>query len=183
MSWRWVSLTALLAALVVGFGALSRRESSTDVADTTLQQPAYYLKDAVITETEPDGSPKLRLIADRIEQQPKQRGFALDTVRVDYLRVPGKQWFLSADRGFMPEDSRQVQFAGDVELRPTEGPASTFLRTDELTIDTERNLAYTTTSPVAMRFGNYSMTVKRFEADLKTEKIRMESVHGRSEAS
>jgi hypothetical protein len=82
----------------------------------------------------------------------------------------------------MPEDSRRIQFTGDVELRPTEGPASTFLLTDELTIDTERNLAYTTTSPVAMRFGNYSMTVKRFEADLETEKVRMESVNGRSEA-
>lgn len=182
MSWRWISLTALLAALVVGFGALSRRESTTDVADTALQQPAYYLKDAVITETQPDGTPKLRLIAERIEQQPGQGGFALDTVRVDYLQVPDKQWFLSADRGFMPQDSRRIQFTGDVELRPTDGPASTFLLTDELTIDTERNLAYTTTSPVAMRFGNYSMTVKRFEADLETEKVRMESVNGRSEA-
>jgi hypothetical protein len=28
----------------------------------------------------------------------------------------------------------------------------------------------------------YSMRVKRFEADLKTEKVRMESVTGRSEA-
>lgn len=181
MNWRWISSTALLAALVVGFGALSRRESSTEVAGTTLQQPAYYLKDAVITETQPDGTPKLRLIANRIEQQPRDGSFTLDTVRVDYLRVPGKQWFLSADHGFMPEDSRKVQFIGDVELRPTEGPASTFLLTDELTIDTEKNLAYTTTSPVSMRYGNYSMTVKRFEADLKTEKIRMESAHGRSE--
>lgn len=182
MNWRWISITALLAALVVGFGTLSRRESATDLAGATPQQPAYYLNDAVITETRSDGAPKLRLIANRIEQRPGQGGFALDTVRVDYLQVPDKQWFLSADRGFMPEDSRTVQFLGDVQLRPTDGPASTFLRTDELTIDTERNLAYTTTSPVAMRFGNYSMTVKRFEADLKTEKVRLESVHGRSEA-
>lgn len=180
MNWRWISVTALLAALVVGFGSLTRRQSATDVADNALQQPAYYLKDAVITETETDGNPKLRLIANRIEQQPREGGFALETVRVDYLRVPDKQWFLSANSGFMPEDSRQVRFFGDVELRPTAGPASAFLLTDELTIDTETNIAYTTTSPVTVRFGNYSMTMKRFEADLNTEKIRMESVHGRS---
>lgn len=182
MSWRWVSLTALLAALAVGFGALSRRETGIEVADTTLQQPAYYLEDAVITETQPDGSPRLRLIADRIEQQPGQGDFTLDSVRVDYLQVPDKQWFLSADRGLMPADARWIRFSGDVELRPLAGPAATFLRTDELTVDTETNLAYSTTSPVTMRFGNYLMTVKRFEADLKTEKIHMESVHGRSEA-
>jgi hypothetical protein len=34
-----------------------------------------------------------------------------------------------------------------------------------------------------MQFGRYSMRVKRVEADLKTEKIRLESAHGRSERS
>ena len=103
-------------------------------------------------------------------------------MRVDYLKVPDRRWLLSAQRGFIPADSRVIQFLGDVELRPMDGPASTYLRTDELTVDTDRNVAYTTTSPVTIRFGSYAMTVKRFEADLKTEKVRMEYVHGRSEA-
>lgn len=182
MSWRWISIAALLATLVVGFGVLSGRHPGADLSETLPEQPAYYLKDAVITETEPDGAPRLRLIASRIEQHPANNSIALSAVRVDYLKVPDKRWYLSAQRGLVPADSRIIQFQGDVELRPTDGPASTFLQTDELTIDTEKNIAYTTTSPVAMRFGNYFMNVKRFEADLTTEKVRMESVHGRSEA-
>jgi LPS export ABC transporter protein LptC len=183
MGWRWISIAALLAALVVGFGVLSKRGSDTTVVEATAQQPAYYLKDAVITETLPDGSPKYRLIANSIEQQSENESISLKTVRLEYFKVPDKRWLLSSDRGFVPAQSRTIQFLGDVDLRPLDGPAATFLKTEELTVDTDKNLAYTTTSPVVMRFGGYSMTVRRFEADLNTEKVRMESVHGRSEAS
>ncbi len=183
MSWRWISIATLLATLVVGFGLLSNRRSDTTAIEAVAQQPAYYLKDAVITETQPDGSPKLRLIAASIEQPSENDSIALQSVRLEYFRVPGRQWFLSSDRGLVPAQSRTIQFLGDVQLRPLDGPTTTFLKTDELTIDTEKNLAYTTSAPVAMRFGGYSLTVRRFEADLNTEKVRMESVHGRSNAS
>ena len=182
MSWRWISIAALLATVVVGFGLLSNRRSDTVTTEAVAQQPAYYLKDAVITETQPDGSPKLRLIAASIEQPSENDSIALESVRLEYFKVPDKPWFLSSDRGLVPAQSRIIQFLGNVELRPLDEPASTFLKTEELTIDTEKNLAYTTSSPVTMRFGSYSMTVRRFEADLNTEKVRMESVHGRSEA-
>lgn len=182
MNWRWIAVAAVLAAVVVGFGILSGRNTNTSVTGEMPVQPAYYLKDAIITETEPSGAPSVRLIASRIEQQPADDSIVLHPVRVDYLKVPDKQWYLSAQRAVVPADSRMIQFRGDVELRPADGPASTLLRADELTIDSERNLAYTTTSPVDIRFGTYSMTVKRFEADLATEKVRLETVHGRSEA-
>lgn len=182
MNWRWITLAAFLAALVVGFGLLSDRHSDTTVATGEVSQPAYYLKDAVITETLPDGAPKYRLIAKRIDQQAEHDSIALQSVRVDYLKTNDMRWFLSAQRGLVPAQSRIIQFFGDVQLRPNDGPLTTFLQTDELTVDTDRNIAYTTSAPVQMRFGKYSMTVKRLEVDLNTEKVRMESVHGRSEA-
>jgi LPS export ABC transporter protein LptC len=182
MSWRWISIAALLATVVIGFRLLSKGDGATDTSGAIPQLPTYYLKDAILTETQPDGSPSVRLIATRIEQSPSSGRIELISVRVDYLKVPGRQWLLSAQRGLIPSESRTIQFLGDVELRPADGPASTYLRTDELTVDTERNVAYTTTSPVNMHFGMYAMTVKRFEADLNTEKVRMEDVHGRSGA-
>lgn len=185
MSWRWITTAAFLAALVIGFGLLSDRNAGTAVPGGEISQPAYYLKDAVITETLPDGAPKYRLIAKRIDQQIANDSIALDSVRVDYLKAEQHPWFLSAQRGLVPSQSHIIQFFGDVRLRPGDSSASsqapTFLSTEELTIDTERNVAYTTTAPVKMRFGHYTMTVRRLEADLNTEKVRMESVHGRSE--
>ena len=181
MNWTWISIAAVLAALVIGFGALSRRDTSTDDAEKAPEQPAYYLKDAVITETGEDGRPEIRLAAHRIEQQRNDETVELRNVRVDYLKAPDKEWFLSAQRGLIPADSHIIQFLGDVELRPTDGPSTTFLRTEEISIDSERNVAYTTTSPVSIRFGTYAMDVKRFEADLTTEKVRMEAVNGRTD--
>lgn len=181
MNWSWIWIAAVLAAVVIGFGVLTKRGPSSAGTQETLPQPAYYLKDAVITETTPEGAPKIRLIANRIEQQPDDDAIELANVRVDYLKVPDKQWFLSAQRGIVPADSHIIQFIGNVELKPANGPATTFLRTQELSIDSDRNLAYTTTSPVAIRFGSYAMEVKRFEADLNTERVRMEAVNGRTD--
>lgn len=183
MNWTWISIAAVLAALVIGFGALSRRDSGTAENAAAPEQPAYYLKDAVITQTGEDGRPEIRLAANRIEQKRNDDTVQLTSVRVDYLKAPDKQWLLSAERGLIPAESHTIQFMGDVELRPADGPAMTFLRTEEISVDSERNVAYTTTSPVSIRFGAYAMQVKRFEADLTTEKVRMEAVNGRTDES
>lgn len=183
MNWTWITVTAALAAIVIGVGALSRRETDTADANKAPEQPAYYLKDAVITKTGEDGRPEIRLAASRIDQQRNDETIHLSSVRVDYLKAPDKQWFLSAQRGLIPADSHIIQFLGDVELRPSDAPATTFLRTEEISIDSERNVAYTTSSPVSIRFGAYAMDVKRLEADLTTEKVRMEAVNGRTDKS
>ncbi len=182
MSWRWVSIAAFLAALVIGFGLLTGGSSDKDDMNTMAEQPAYYLKDAIITQTTETGEPSMRLVANRIEQQTQDNSIVLHNVRLDYQKVPDKQWVLSAQRGVVPAESRVITFQGDVRLRPLDGPPSTVLETDEMSIDTDRNIAYTTRSPVSVRFGNYTMDVKRFEANLETEKVKVESVRGTAHA-
>src|SRR5262245_43624692 len=118
MSWRWVSLAALLAAVVIVYGALNGRNSSPVTTSETPPQPGYYLKDAVITETKADGSMGMQLIAQRIQQQPKDDTITMNTVRVHYYQSTEKPWALSAQRGSVPANSRVVHLEGDVELRP-----------------------------------------------------------------
>ncbi len=178
MSWRWVSLAAALAALVAVFGAMVDRDTSSNAGDSTPPPPGYYLKDAIITQTQLDGSPDLRLTAKRIDQHRKDDSIHLTTVQVDYLKVPERHWILTADQGEIPDHSRIVQFSGNVELRPADTQPQTFLRTEALAIDTEKHLAYTTHSPAQVRFGNNAMTVRELQADLTTEKIKLESVRG-----
>jgi LPS export ABC transporter protein LptC len=99
---------------------------------------------------------------------------------VNYFGKEDWQWALSAKSGEVPPNSRIVHLEGDVELRPLSGAApNSFLRTDELAIDTEKNIAYSTRSPVQMRFGQHSMIVKSLRADLNSEKLRLETVNGR----
>ena len=182
MSWRWISITAMLAAMVVGFGALSNRDVEDTDAVTTSEQPAFYAKDAIVLQTQEDGSPQLRLVANRIDQRVEDDSIMLRNVRVDYLKVPDKLWVLNADQGMVPADSRLITFSGNVQLHPADATPDAFLRTDALTVDTDRNLAYTTVSPTSLQYGSYVMRVKRLQADLKTEAVTLEAVRGRSES-
>jgi LPS export ABC transporter protein LptC len=179
VSWRWISISALLGALVLGYGALTGRDRSDITPAQAPPQPGYFLRDAVITRTRDDGSVSLRLIADRIEQNSARSGIELHDVRVDYLNAPEKEWLLTAREGFVPEDSRVVQFTGDVELRPADASSDARLRTESLEIDTMRNIAYARQSPVNITLGRNALTVRKFEADLNTEKVTLESARGR----
>jgi LPS export ABC transporter protein LptC len=184
MNWRWISLAALLAALVIGYGALVERNPAPAANGTQAEQPGYFLQDAVITQTQQDGSVSLRLIANRIEQRHGDDSISLDTVRVNYFqaaspKAPQREWLLNARHGFVPANFRVVQLSGDVVLRPADAQPTAFLHTDALAIDTQTNVAYSTSSPVKVRFGTHSMVVENFSADLNNEKIRLESVHGR----
>ena len=185
MNWRWISLSALLGALVIGYGALVERGPAPAASNTQAEQPGYYLQDAVITQTQKDGSVGLRLIADRIEQKGNDN-ISLQTVRVNFFQVSPDQssqtpreWLLSARQGSVPANLRVVQLFGDVVLRPADAQPTAFLRADALAIDTATSIAYSTSSPVHVRFGGHSMMVKSFRADLTNEKVRLESVNGR----
>jgi LPS export ABC transporter protein LptC len=192
MNWRWISLAALLAALVIGYGALVERSPAPTSNDAQAEQPGYYLQDAIVTQTQQDGSVSLRLVANRIQQQRRDDSIALDTVRVNYYQSnsesnsgsksdqsPQREWLLNARQGFVPANFRVVQLFGDVVLRPADAQPEAFLRVDALAVDTQTNVAYSLASPVRVRFGAHEMVVKNFRADLDSKNIRLESVHGR----
>jgi len=183
MNWRWVSLTAALAAIVIGYGAFVDDGDVPPANHDLPEQPGYYLKDAVILRTREDGSPGIELIARHIQQllsrPTRAEAITMESVRVNYFGKDDWQWALTAKTGLVPPNSRIVQLEGDVELRSLEGNESAYLRTNELAIDTEKNVAYSTRSPVQMRFGQHAMTVKSLRADLTSEKLRLETVNGR----
>jgi LPS export ABC transporter protein LptC len=186
MNWRWVSLAAALAAIVIGYGAFIDSDSTPTMSNELPEQPGYYLKDAVILRTREDGSPSIELVAREIEQRLNRNeggeAINMESVRVNYFGKTDWQWELTANSGLVPPNSRIVHLDGNVELRSLASDApDTFLRTDELAIDTEKSVAYSTSSPVNVRFGPHSMVVKNLRADLKSEKLRLEAVNGRFE--
>ena len=184
MNWRWVSLAAALAAIVIGYGAFMDDGSGPTMSHELPEQPGYYLKDAVVLRTREDGSPGIELVAREIQQKLNRteggEAITMAGVRVNYYGTTDWQWELTSHNGLVPPNSRIVFLEGDVELRSLASNATdTFLRTDELAIDTEKSVAYSTRSPVHVRFGPHSMVVKSLRADLNKQKLRLESVNGR----
>lgn len=181
MNWRWIITVALLAALLAGYSAFLRRDPA-DAVNNTLEQPGYYLEDAVVTQSNADGSPGITLRAKRIEQPQRTEQIELIDVELDYLQTPAQRWSLKAKHATVPRDSRIVQFSGDVELRPVSSAEKTYLKTQALTLDTEKNLAYSSNgSPVEVQLGPYMLTAQRIDVDLGREKVRMRGVDGRTD--
>jgi LPS export ABC transporter protein LptC len=179
MNWRWIITVALLAAALAGYSAFLRRDPAGVVNNNTLEQPGYYLEDAVVTQSNEDGSPGITLTAKRIEQPQREEQINLIDVELDYLQTAQQRWSLKAARAVVPRDSRLVEFSGDVELRPRQSKQRAYLRTQALTVDTEKNLAYNDV-PVTVGFGPYLLTGRRIEVDLKNENIRLRNVVGKS---
>jgi LPS export ABC transporter protein LptC len=182
MNWRWISISALLAALVIGYGAMRNRDSSPAFASNQATRPIYYLRNAVITETERDGSLATQLAAARIELQPSNDNLSMTDVQLNYFQSPQQEWQLVAERGFKPGDSSVIQLEGNVELRPARADTADMLGADQLAIDTQKEVAYSTSSPVKIHYGQHDLLVQSFRFDMNREKLHMESIQGRYES-
>lgn len=179
MNWRWISITALLAAFVVGYGALNRRDTSPIVASEAPLRPTYYLHNAVITETSPDGSMETQLAAARIELQPLSDDLTMQEVFLTYFQPAGQEWRLTADRGYKPGASPIFHLLGDVDLQPANSDLTGSLQAEELAIDTDKEVAFSTRSPVHIRFGKHAMEVQGFRFDLNEQKLELQTGEGR----
>src|SRR5687767_4108011 len=102
MNWRWIITVALLAAALAGYSAFLRRDPAGVVNNNTLEQPGYYLEDAVVTQSNEDGSPGITLTAKRIEQPQREEQINLIDVELDYLQTAQQRWSLKAARAVVP---------------------------------------------------------------------------------
>ena len=135
--------------------------------------------DAMITQTQKDGSIGLRLHrrahrATTVRRQHCDRGRAGRTT----FRPPTRNGCSLRERGF---GAGRFTDSATSSATSSCGPRTTrvaFLRTDALAIDLERNLARSVKSPAQLQFGQHTLTARSFTADLKTEKLHMESVRG-----
>ena len=145
------------AALLTGF--IVFRNPSTD--DSTPAGPrlgyGYYVKEARLTGTGPDGQILYRVTTTAAEQVLADGTITMRDVTVDYEPTAQVPWKLRADRGQIPPDRNIIELVGDV-VATTEatavGPADAaakdrastvplLIRTDYLELDPEAYIART----------------------------------------
>ncbi|HKQ81982.1 MAG TPA: LPS export ABC transporter periplasmic protein LptC [Steroidobacteraceae bacterium] len=178
MNSKWIWLVAVLGALAVSYTVLTRQGDEDAAPATRPPQPGYYLEDAVIVETGPDGKPRVKLSARVIAQNPMDDSIGLTDVRVNYSADTERQWLLTAKEGFVPPSSQRIEFAGNVEIQDLASTTSPRVTSDRLELDMSNNIARTD-SPVQITYGPHTLTARGLWADLKGEKLRLESqVHG-----
>lgn len=141
--------------------------------------PGYVATGAEIIETGPDGQPRYRLLADRVEQPWAGADIRVTQPRLVYRGDTDTQWSLRADTGVLPAAADRVDLSGSVYVvaaRAVTAPVE--IRTDSLGVDMTQQVA-TTRDPVHVTWGRDQVSAVGLRADLKADTLRLESqVHG-----
>lgn len=176
--WRWVGMTGLVAAAVGSYGVLNHDPAGDEASVERTSLPGYYLRDAILTVTGPDGSTRLRLVAARIEEEVASRSYDATGVKVDYLALPGRTWTLDADRAHVPNSLTTVELTGNVRVRGEQNGRAGVILTESLTLDTAKDIARTR-APVTIAFAGQRLNATGLNVDLRRERLQLESrVHG-----
>jgi LPS export ABC transporter protein LptC len=150
----------------------SAAESSTDL-------PGYYLKNAVLTDFDPEGEPGLRIEAERIDQVAHSDDVAMYNVKLNYQPPEGQGWELIGDTAHVKPGSKVIKVDGNVKLqgdavavgRTLESP---IIRTDTLTYDLPAGIV-TSAADVRVQFGQHTLLAHGLSANLKEQSLRLES--------
>lgn len=182
MTWRIFIICVLVLVAVLSVLNKERRPVA-DVAKTPVEppQPGYYMIGARITEMGPDGLPLYRVEAERIEQDPTDNAIRMEHLTLVYRTPEARDWTLTAARGFVPPGSKTLNLAGNVRIigQPAPEMQPAIVHTERLTIDTVTNVA-STRDRVDIEWGDRRLSTMGLIADLKAERLRLESaVHGR----
>ena len=181
----------ILALIAVGalmlFTRTQQMNRGADAArERDAPQPGYFMTDASLVQTGPDGLPMYRMRADRIQQNPETLTVRLRHLELDYRvtqpGAPAQQWTLTARQGDMPQNASRIDLSGNVEIigqPPGADAPPVRVRTQKLTIDTEANVA-STADRIEILWGNRSASAVGLTADLRTHRIQLKSsVHAR----
>jgi lipopolysaccharide export system protein LptC len=174
INWKWVWMLGLIAAAIATYGVLVGNPDEGTATGERPVQPGYYLKDAILTITQPDGSPRIKIVARRIDEHVADKSYGAEGVHVDYLAVPGKPWTLKSDQAAVPADLQSVVFNGNVEVRSLQTEQGGVIRTQSLALDMQSNVA-TTDEPVEIEFAGQQLHATGLKADMKNERLQLES--------
>ena len=175
---RLVAAAATLAGALLAYGVFNGSIDDEFDAATADEERGYYLKTATLTEMGPDGSPRIVVRADSIEQRLPDGSVLLYNLDVDYRTAETGAWTVTSQRGRMPPDHGSLLLSGDVLVTGQEARGTAVIRTDNLAYDTVSSVIQTT-DPVTVQFGAHHLEGRGLRVVLNDATLRLESnVHG-----
>ncbi len=176
-----LTLVALAVIVVIGLSFVGGDSSETRrEAATPVDQPGYFLTNATITDTDDDGSPRVRIHAERIAEIPADNSIELETLHLTYNGAENGPWLVTADHGVVPAASKIVRLTGNVRISGliARSMPEAVIETPTLQFDIDNSTAHTD-DDVRVMVGTRTLTARGLDADLKQRQLRLESrVHG-----
>lgn len=183
---------ALLVAGALATSWLVFNSPSTEVEESSGPRLGlgYYVRDARLTGSGPDGRILYRVSAAAAEQLLADGTITMQDVAVDYEPAAQVPWKLRADRGQIPPDRNIIELSGDVTATTAASPDATggggrssaaplLIRTDYLELDPEAYIARTERT-VAVERDRDTLRARGMRVYLKQDRLQFNSeVHGR----
>ena len=175
---RLLTTAAVVAAGVLAYGLFTGDEGGIDVTAAD-EDRGYYVTHATLTEFGPDGSPRVVLHAESIEQRLSDQSVLLADLTLDYTTAKAGQWTVTADRGLMPAAATALLLSGDVRVTGEQARGGAVIRTDQLSYDTGTSVIQTA-EPVSVQVGAHQLEGRGLRVVLNDGTLRLESnVNGR----
>jgi len=176
---RLLASAAIVAAAWLAYGVLVGGDDDEFEAAARDDERGYYLNTAQLTEYGPDGTPRIVLHADTIEQRLADQSVLLSNLELDYQTAEAGAWTVTAAQGRMPPAATALLLSGDVLVTGHEARGAAVIRTDQLSYDTVTSVIQTA-EPVSVQFGPHSLQGRGLHVVLNDGTLRLESnVHGR----
>ncbi|MEO8445431.1 MAG: LPS export ABC transporter periplasmic protein LptC, partial [Gammaproteobacteria bacterium] len=188
-----VRFTLLLgAALVTTYLVFDSPSPPDDAGARTGLGLGYYVKNATLTGTGPDGQVLYRVTTLAAEQLRADGTVTLEDVNVDYAPAAEVPWRLKAAHGRMPKDRNIIELSGEVVAetdaaaspaiagaRRRKNAAPLLIRTDYLELDPEAHVA-STEHLVTVERDRDTLHSRGMRVYLKQDRLQFESeVRGR----
>ncbi len=179
------------AAMVTSYFVFNSPPNKSETPAGPRLALGYYLKDATLRGTGPDGQLLYRVTTTAAEQQLTDGTITLKDVTVDYAPAAEVPWRLTADHGQIPPDRNIIQLSGKVvATTDAASPATTgarrgrnaaplLIRTDYLELDPEAYVA-STEHMVAVERSRDTLQSRGMRVYLKQDRLQFDSeVRGR----
>ena len=148
----------------------------------------YTARDVLVEQTDAGGQLQYSLQAGHVEQDREGAPIIARALTLQYEPldnsgriVAGRRWTVTADSGELPEETGQLELAGNVSVRAqlTGAAEPMTVRTDALSYDTgEQRLS--SKSDVTFLWGRQQMSGRGLKADIRAGTLALESaVHAR----
>jgi LPS export ABC transporter protein LptC len=173
---RGVTMVAIVAGAASLLHILTGPSDDEAVAAAAPDERGYYLSEARLTELGEDGTPRVIVRAQSIEQQLSDQSVRLAQLELDYNTASQGRWHVTADGGRMPSDRSTLLLQGNVQVTGSaeRDSGQAVIRTDELAYDTRTNVVQTA-APVTVEFGPHKLQGRGLHVGLNQGTLRLES--------
>lgn len=175
---RLLIAAAIVAGATLAWQILGGGGDDEIMATATDEDRGYYLNNTRLTEFGPDGTPRIVLLADFVEQRLSDQTVLLHNLSLDYSTPQAGKWTVTAAQGRLPQSATALLLSGDVRVTGKEARGVALIRTDQLSYDTTTSVIQTA-EPVSVQFGNHNLEARGLRVVLNDGTLRLESnVHG-----